>query len=90
VSDSHFAKRLASLERDLSALEEREASLPERRRYSDKEVCEIGLVELRYICAGSEQAYAEYLAEHHGVPVEKARETAWAFALLDREWPYPL
>lgn len=68
--------RLANLERRLEVLEAREASLPERREYTDEEIVEIALILLAYVHEGDVEAFAEYLAQDPDMPFEKAEEIA--------------
>jgi hypothetical protein len=68
--------RLANLERRLEVLEAREANLPERRKHTNEEIVEIGLILLAYVCEGSTETFAEYLVKNLSTPFEKAQEIA--------------
>jgi hypothetical protein len=68
--------RLGALERRLEVLEAREASLPERRKYTNEEIVEIGLILLAYVCEGSTKKFAEFLVKNLGAPFEEAQEIA--------------
>jgi hypothetical protein len=77
--------RLGDLERRLDALEAREASLPDRREFTDEEIVEIGLILLAYICEGSTEKFGEYLVKNSGTPFEEAEEIAGMFARILEE-----
>jgi hypothetical protein len=77
--------RLASLERRLEVLEAREASLPERREYTDEEIIKIGLCLLAYVCEGSTKKFAEFLVKNLGAPFEEAEEIAGRFGRILEE-----
>jgi hypothetical protein len=77
--------RLVSLGRRLDELEAEEASLPERREYTDEEIVEIGLILLAYIYEGDVGAYAQYLVKEGGMPVREAEEFAGTIAHLLEE-----
>lgn len=77
--------RLGDLERRLEVLEAREASLPERREYTNEEIVEIGLILLAYVCEGNTEKFAKFLVKNSGTPFEEAQEIAGMFGRILEE-----
>jgi hypothetical protein len=82
---ANIDRHLAVLEQRMDELEASKARLPERREYTDKEIVEIYLGLLCYICEGSTQKFAEFLVKNLGAPFEEAEEIAGKFGRILEE-----